>query len=499
MEDKQYLDEAGLGEVGKVISKFYASKDDVKNIDVTKQLDDYAKKSDLDNKVDKIDGKSLSSHDFTDEDKKKLNSINVDKIMNKDSIVNDLTTGGVDKALSAEQGKILFQYANEGKNQIANALIGKGIKNVSKDSNFSDLAKGISEFKTRYDVGDVIKVDDLEVYESENVIEKVMSDSYIVKQNSYPLIFPTLNSTDQDFCYNIEQYGDHAELSRTRFQTMTTEKVIDLPVSEFRRGGHPSVFVNHNYIMVYYNYCLFAYDNQTQAIAKQIDIPQICNVSFNPDSIIAFDLNDNVFISLGEECFVIKNYIINAQTINISNFLKEHSIEVSFRDCVWIQDNILNIVYHPLNAEEKTNYVRIDIMNKKIILNKTIFENDEKHYMWSQNIIYDSDASHILWQLTENGDITQLKTFDDQISKVVVLQNQLVVLDIYNSKSLNRKWHILNLNSKQLNIYPTPHQLDDQTTILSNGMLVNLLTNVGTYDVSVYRLTSTPKSYKVLK
>lgn len=44
MEDKVFLDEAGLGEVGKVISKFYASKDDVKNIDVTKQLDDYAKK-----------------------------------------------------------------------------------------------------------------------------------------------------------------------------------------------------------------------------------------------------------------------------------------------------------------------------------------------------------------------------------------------------------------------------------------------------------------------
>lgn len=29
MEDKQYLDEAGLGEVGKVISKFYASKEEV--------------------------------------------------------------------------------------------------------------------------------------------------------------------------------------------------------------------------------------------------------------------------------------------------------------------------------------------------------------------------------------------------------------------------------------------------------------------------------------
>lgn len=75
MEDKQYLDEAGLGEVGKVISKFYASKDDVKNIDVTKQLDDYAKKTDLDNKVDKVDGKFLSSNDYTSEDKAKVDAI----------------------------------------------------------------------------------------------------------------------------------------------------------------------------------------------------------------------------------------------------------------------------------------------------------------------------------------------------------------------------------------------------------------------------------------
>ena len=40
MEDKQYLDEAGLGEVGKVISKFYASKDDIKDLDSLKKFVD---------------------------------------------------------------------------------------------------------------------------------------------------------------------------------------------------------------------------------------------------------------------------------------------------------------------------------------------------------------------------------------------------------------------------------------------------------------------------
>lgn len=40
MEDKVFLDEAGLGEVGKVISKFYASKDDIKDLDGLKDFVD---------------------------------------------------------------------------------------------------------------------------------------------------------------------------------------------------------------------------------------------------------------------------------------------------------------------------------------------------------------------------------------------------------------------------------------------------------------------------
>lgn len=38
MEDKVFLDEAGLGEVGRVISKFYASKDDIKDLDGLKDF-----------------------------------------------------------------------------------------------------------------------------------------------------------------------------------------------------------------------------------------------------------------------------------------------------------------------------------------------------------------------------------------------------------------------------------------------------------------------------
>ena len=168
MEDKVFLDEAGLGEVGKVIKEHYVNKEDIK---------------------DKL---------ISQEDKKKLDSIDVEKIVKIDDIINDLTSGGTDKALSAEQGKILFQYANEGKEKIANALIGKGVENVSKDSSFSDLAKGVDEVKTGYGVGDVIEVDNL----AETTIEvpvKTIRSNMMTANRVYC-------NSDAFYIYNNEAY-----------------------------------------------------------------------------------------------------------------------------------------------------------------------------------------------------------------------------------------------------------------------------------------------------
>lgn len=77
-------------------------------------------------------------------------------------IVNDLTTGGVDKALSAEQGKVLFTYADDGKKSIADAIIGKG-GSATKDDTFKDLAAKIAGIKTGYGVGDVIPEENVKV------------------------------------------------------------------------------------------------------------------------------------------------------------------------------------------------------------------------------------------------------------------------------------------------------------------------------------------------
>ncbi len=81
------------------------------------------------------------------------------------SIVNNLTDGGVDKVLSAEQGKILFQYANDGKDKIAKAIVGKGTE-ASKSDSFDSLADKINKIKTGYGSGDIILKDKLKLIDN---------------------------------------------------------------------------------------------------------------------------------------------------------------------------------------------------------------------------------------------------------------------------------------------------------------------------------------------
>lgn len=57
------------------------------------------------NKVDKVDGKGLSTNDYTTEDKNKLAGIEAGA--NKTTIANNLTTTAAGSALVASQGKVL--------------------------------------------------------------------------------------------------------------------------------------------------------------------------------------------------------------------------------------------------------------------------------------------------------------------------------------------------------------------------------------------------------
>lgn len=90
MEDKVFLDESGLGEVGKVIKEHYASKKDLSKIDVTEQLVDYVKKTEVPTKLSQFtNDKSFKTED---EIKKLINESN--KL--KKEIVTSLPSSGVD-------------------------------------------------------------------------------------------------------------------------------------------------------------------------------------------------------------------------------------------------------------------------------------------------------------------------------------------------------------------------------------------------------------------
>ncbi|MBZ2386693.1 collagen-like protein [Anaerococcus murdochii] len=85
------------------------------------------------------------------------------------SIVNNLTDGGVDKVLSAEQGKVLFQYANDGKDKIAKAIVGKGTE-ADKSESFDSLASKIGSIKSGYGKGDIIPKDKISLMKDRELV-----------------------------------------------------------------------------------------------------------------------------------------------------------------------------------------------------------------------------------------------------------------------------------------------------------------------------------------
>lgn len=73
----------------------------------------------LNNKVDKVDGKGLSSNDYTTTEKNKLAGI--ESQANKTTITDNLTTDSNTSALSAKQGKALKELIEEVRGEIAQA------------------------------------------------------------------------------------------------------------------------------------------------------------------------------------------------------------------------------------------------------------------------------------------------------------------------------------------------------------------------------------------
>lgn len=86
---------------GKTIKYFNGSEWEIMNGDSNQNQEIEQIKNQLNNKVDKVNGKQLSTNDYTTTEKQKLASLN--NIV----VVNNLTTTTTTSALSAAQGKVL--------------------------------------------------------------------------------------------------------------------------------------------------------------------------------------------------------------------------------------------------------------------------------------------------------------------------------------------------------------------------------------------------------
>lgn len=140
-------------------------------------------------------GEPLRFEDLTEEQKESL----------KTPIVDDLVSGGRDKALSAEQGKVLFQSVDKGKDLIAKALVDKNVQ-ASKDESFGDLASKIKEIKGNapgegYGVGDIIDPKKIEPMTKDNYKYKLASKNkchkcFLDGQGNYYVIYVSKTSKD---------------------------------------------------------------------------------------------------------------------------------------------------------------------------------------------------------------------------------------------------------------------------------------------------------------
>lgn len=181
------------------------------------------------NKVETVNGKGLSTKDYTAAEQTKLKGI--EKKANKTEIVNDLTTGGIDKALSAEQGKVLFQSVDDGKTQIANAILDKGQPGVSNNSTFQELANAINNIESETKS----TIDGTPFIMSSNEDLKTFVRNNKNKLVTLPNIFNTSNVTDLfrafDDCIYLETFPklDYSRVTTFKYAFSGCKKLKTIP------------------------------------------------------------------------------------------------------------------------------------------------------------------------------------------------------------------------------------------------------------------------------
>ncbi|MDY4561404.1 MAG: hypothetical protein SO435_06780 [Peptostreptococcus porci] len=118
------------------------------------------KKSDFDNKYDGVlnivnsENERVEAENLRQQHDERIQSLLNDGLnselgeyVKKENIVDDLTTGGTNKVLSAEQGKLLFQSVSSGKQLVASAITDKGVQ-TDATAEFSVMAENIRRIQS---------------------------------------------------------------------------------------------------------------------------------------------------------------------------------------------------------------------------------------------------------------------------------------------------------------------------------------------------------------
>ena len=95
------------------------------------------------NKVDKVEGKGLSTNDFTNEDKEKLNSIIADpNNITIDAALSETSENPVQNKVITSKLNEVFQSVSDGKSLIASAITDKGVS-TDATATFDTMAGNI--------------------------------------------------------------------------------------------------------------------------------------------------------------------------------------------------------------------------------------------------------------------------------------------------------------------------------------------------------------------
>lgn len=557
MAEKQFLDEQGLAEVGKVVQKYYVNKEDIKDKLFT---EDYKHKLDSINieeilsMVQKQSGVNLPLKECNREqiDDLKTNGIYVDPnvanglfvvivsdfmldnsklgiyqiifttssqqgasvrmraLFNSSDnwidnytfsfadvksaigelqkqmknlpnpststvdIINDLTTGGKDKALSAEQGKILFQYANEGKEKIANALIGKGSKDVSKDSDFGSLAQAIQEIPTGYASGTILDNSKIQLFEELEITPRSPKITCDVQLLSFA------NQLSHNYLYTTKWIDDkHKELLRINksdlknkehlsYEDFTSIATISEPTGPHDPTATPRIFVLTNGFLWLREGQIIRFDEDGHKLweyyvneAYSIDVIQdyynsniIYVVTTLADKFVvtSFDIkgkDEQAEINkLSNEQFL--TYHKNQTTANFVSYcqndssviLKQYNVNTNGFS-VTLNDNHTHKFNQVRNIFSANNLIILITQSNTMAYNMQIFNDDIKLQCGSNvaeyNNLYDVLAGH--FTVTPNGRCKVCTINDNQINLTEPNQTEGIKATIDNWSTLPiRNW-----------------------------------------------------------